>query len=119
VTFVDDRRVSRVRPYLVTSGRSGTTERLRLESQVLSTSDGRAALDHLRYEYHDVVALCVRPHAVAEVAAHLGLHLGVARVLVADLVAMGCLVVTAHTATRGIDEVRFIERVIHGLSARR
>lgn len=82
----------------------------------MSTLEGRAAVDRLVYEHRDVVALCVRPLAVAEVAARLGLHLGVARVLVGDLLAMGYLTVSDRVPWQQ-DQVRIIERVIDGLSA--
>lgn len=86
----------------------------------MSTSEGRSALDRLVYEHRDIVALCVRPLAVAEVAATLRLHLGVARVLVSDLVAMGYLTVSnRHPLLHQHDQIRIIERVIDGLSAKR
>src|SRR5262245_34102785 len=87
-------RVSGVRPYLITGGRARPVDStLHVEAQVLTTWDGRAAVDRLTYEHRDIVTMCVRPAAVAEVAAKLNLHLGVARVIVADLVALGYLVV--------------------------
>jgi hypothetical protein len=55
---------------------------------------------------------------VAEIGARLGLHLGVARVLVGDLVAMGYLTASVGEPTQ-VDHVRIIERVIDGLSAKR
>jgi len=115
---VAEEQVSGVRPYLITGGRSRPVDALRLEAQVLSTWEGRAAIDRLAFEHRDVVALCVRPLAVAEVAARLGLHLGVARVLVGDLVAMGYLTVSSHVPPQH-EHIRIIERVIDGLSAKR
>jgi hypothetical protein len=110
--------VSGVRPYLITGGRARPVNELRVEAQVMSTWEGRAAIDRLVYEHRDVVALCSRPLAVAEVAAKLGLHLGVVRVLVGDLLAMGYLTVSDRVL-RQQDQVRIIERVIDGLSAKR
>jgi hypothetical protein len=115
---VAEEHVSGVRPYLITGGRARPVDALRLEAQVLSTWEGRTAIARLVYEHRDVVALCLRPLAVAEVAAKLGLHLGVARVLVGDLVAMGYLTVSDRDP-RQQDQVRIIERVIDGLSAKR
>jgi len=55
---------------------------------------------------------------VVEVAAKLHLHLGVARVVVGDLVAMGYLTISNRDPLQH-DQVRIIERVIDGLSAKR
>lgn len=110
-------RVSGVRPYLITGGRARPVDStLHVEAQVLTTWDGRAAMDRLTYEHRDIVALCVRPAAVAEVAARLNLHLGVARVIVADLVALGYLVVRQAEIAAN-QQVQIIERVIRGLTA--
>ena len=115
--MVDEPHVSGVRPYLITGGRARPVDTtLRIEAQVLTTWEGRAALDQLSYEHRDVAALCLRPAAVAEVAARLHLHLGVARVVVADLVAMGYLVVR-HPEVAADQQVTIIERVISGLTA--
>jgi hypothetical protein len=109
--------VSGVRPYLLTGGRSRPIDSsLRAEAQVLTSLDGRGALGRLTYEHRDIVALCVQPVAVAEVAAHLSMHLGVARVLVADLVAMGYLTLRNPEAGAHL-QVHIIERVIRGLTA--
>lgn len=115
--MADDPEVSGVRPYLITGGRARPVDStLHVEAQVLTTWDGRAAVDRLTYEHRDIVALCLRPNSVAEVAAHLHLHLGVARVVVADLMALGYLVVRQPEAT-ATNQVQIIERVIRGLTA--
>lgn len=115
--MADDPHVSGVRPYLITGGRARPVDStLQVEAQVLTTWEGRAAVDRLTYEHRDIVALCVRPVAVAEIAARLNLHLGVARVVVADLVALGYLVVR-HPEPGGAQQARIIERVIRGLTA--
>ena len=115
--MADDPRVSGVRPYLITGGRARPIDTtLRMEAQVLTTWEGRTALDALVYEHHDVVALCLRPTAVAEVAARLHLHLGVARIVVADLVALGYLLIR-HPEVAAHQQVQIIERVISGLTA--
>lgn len=105
---------SEVRPYLLTGGRARPDAGLEIEAQVLTTSAGEDALTRYRYEQREIVLLCREPLAVAEVAARLNLHLGVARVLVGDLVACG------HLAARRPDSglhhnAAIIERVIRGL----
>ena len=54
--------------------------------------------------------------SVAEVAAMLGLHIGVARVLVADLAELGYVVVR-RPANHNSQDLGMIERVIRGLEA--
>jgi len=62
-----EEHVSGVRPYLITGGRARPVDALRVEAQVMSTWEGRTALDRLAFEHRDVVALCLRPLAVVEV----------------------------------------------------
>lgn len=87
-----------------------------MEAQVVITPEGEAALPRHLYEKHAILARCRAPVSVAELAATLGLHLGVARVLVGDLVAMGYL--TARRPESGTHrDAAIIERVIRGLQA--
>lgn len=107
---------SDVRPYLLTGGRAQPDTRLEVEAQVLTTTAGVDALERYRYEQREIILLCRAPMAVVEVAARLGLHLAVARVLVGDLV--GCGHLTAHRPGRGLHrDATIIERVIRGLHA--
>jgi hypothetical protein len=106
-----------LRPYLLTSGRvEPTGDELEIEAQVQTTAYGAAAQGQLAFEHRDIVALCVTTMSVAEVAARLELHIGVAKVLVADLAALGCLVVE-RPAPEPADDLDMIERVIRGLEA--
>jgi Protein of unknown function (DUF742) len=108
---------SGLRPYLLTRGRAGPVDgTLEIETQVAATPTGRASLDALVFEQRDIVGMCVTPMAIVEIAARLGLHLGVARVLVDDLVAAGHL--AARRPETGIERsAPIIERVIRGLQA--
>jgi Protein of unknown function (DUF742) len=108
---------ARIPPYLLTGGRARPAdESLELEAQVVATAAGREDLARLHFEPRDIVRLCENPYAVAEVAARLGLHLGVTRILVGDLVLTGHLSVRRpeHDAHLRAD---IIERVIRGLDA--
>ncbi len=107
----------RIPPYLLTGGRvRPADDSLELEAQVMATDAGRDGLAALSFEPHDIVELCERPYAVVEVAARLGLHLGVARVLVGDLVHTGHLGV--YRPDRAVHRrADIIERVIRGLDA--
>jgi Protein of unknown function (DUF742) len=109
--------VPAARPFLLTRGRTRPADsRLEIEAQVLTSEAGEAALERYRYEQRDIVALCRQPMSVAEIAARLGLHLGVTRVLVGDLVAWGHLSVRRPDAAEN-RSVAVIERVIRGLQA--
>lgn len=105
-----------VRPYLITGGRASPIDTsLRIEAQVLTTDDGASSIRMLTYERRDIVDLCRNPHAVAELAAKLNMHLGVARVLVGDLVVLGMLSIRRPETTG--NRTHIIERVIRGLQA--
>jgi len=108
---------SGLRPYLLTRGRVGPVDgTLEIETQVAATPTGRAWLGTLVFEQRDIVWMCDTPMAIVEIAARLGLHLGVARVLVDDLVAAGHLAV--RRPETGIERsAPIIERVIRGLQA--
>ncbi|MFC5911203.1 DUF742 domain-containing protein [Streptacidiphilus monticola] len=113
------RRSLSVRPFLVTAGRVAAdtdAASLPLETQVVATAAGLAALDTLSFEHHDIVAACRRPQSLAELAAMLHLHLNVVRVLSADLRSAAHLTVYAPQAGAHQD-VSVLRRVIDGLRA--
>lgn len=112
-----DPDVSLLRPYLLTSGRTEPIDRdLEIETQVLTSELGAASHASLSFERRDIVALCTKTMSVAEVAAILGLHIGVARVLVADLAALRYVVVRRPTPGLAGDPA-MIERIIRRLEA--
>jgi hypothetical protein len=111
------REASGVRPYLLTGGRVRPVDAsLEIEAQVKTTAAGRCDAERLTFEHRDIVVLCAQPIAIAEVAARLGLHLGVARVLTSDLIEAGYLAVRRPDAGLHQDK-KIIERVIRGLQA--
>ena len=77
-----------VRPFIVTGGRTTPLrDDLRIETLVVAT---RAALSApLRFELLTAVRLCQQPRSVAEIAATLHVPIGVAKVVVGDLMAAG------------------------------
>lgn len=112
-----DTGASLLRPYLQTAGRvEPIDDELEVEAQVVASEYGLNAFARLAFEQRDIVALCSTSMSVAEVAARLTLHIGVARVLVADLAALGCLVVE-RPGPEPADDLDMIERVIRGLEA--
>jgi hypothetical protein len=101
-----------VRPYVLTRGRTRSQYDLSIEtlvSAVPMAANGPAAAEH-----EAVIALCQEPRSVAEVAALLGIPLGVARVLLGDLVAAGAVAVHRTAGVAGPD-LALMERVLAGL----
>ncbi len=81
-----------VRAYTMTGGRTNTeAPHLRFESMVALTEHGAAASDKLTFERKKIAALLERPLSVAEISATISVPIGVARVLVGDLVVDGIL----------------------------
>ena len=105
-----------VRPYLLTGGRVPTSASLEIEAQVVTTELGFTGWGSQPFEARDIVELCRSPLSVAEIATRLGLHLGVVRVLVDDLVGAGHLDVLRPEAGLATD-IETLERVIRGLRA--
>ena len=111
------RTISLLRPYLLASGRSEPIDHtLEVEAQVLTNYFDPDAYRGLTFERRDIVFLCRQTKSVAEIAAILGLHIGVARVLVADLADLGYVTVHRPSA-RLSQDLNIIERVIRGLEA--
>lgn len=109
-----EKSVGGLRPFLLTEGRVASS--IPIEAQVVATEQGRAAARGLRAEHRDIVELCGGPLAVAEVAAHLSLHVGVVRVLVEDLSRDGHLRAYVPDAATATDE-QVLRRLIDGLRA--
>ncbi len=108
----------RVRPYLLTKGRTKSVVDLPLEAQVRTTDQGESAIGAQAPEQRAILELCARPHSVAEISALLDMHLQVARILVGDLVNDG--LVTTNTANPQSNErpdLRLLERVLDGLQS--
>ena len=105
--------------YLLTRGRTRSQgAELPLEAVATVTDAGRERYGSLPRERRDILDLCVRPTSVFEVAAHLQVPLGVARVLVGDLAAAGCLAVHLPRRTDGPPPAEILERLLEGLRGR-
>ena len=111
-----------LRPFLLTAGRvaggsTGSSDPpLPLETQVVATVEGLAALDGLAFERQAIVAACRIPQSLAELAARLHLHLNVVRVIAGDLHSARQLAVYVPQASTAQD-VSVLRRVIDGLRA--
>jgi hypothetical protein len=103
--------------YALTGGRTRSLGRdLPIESMVTTTAEGMRALVGLQFEEREIVLLCRRPQAIAEVAAKVQIPLGSARVLVSDLTASGALAVHLPSSER--PDRAILERLLSGLRAR-
>jgi hypothetical protein len=105
-----------VRPYTWTRGRTRPVQDLAVETLVSTSDEGRDVTAICSAEHAAIAELCADVRSVAEVAALLGLPLGVARVLLADMIDTGLVLV--HRNTSGLDSapnISLMERVLAGL----
>lgn len=102
-----------VRPFMVTAGRTTPLiDGLRIETLVRTTPAALSA--PLRFESERVVRLCQQPHSIAEVGAALRIPVGVARVLVSDLVSAGHASVSRsdELSTAALERIRDLVRAL-------
>lgn len=122
MTFDDPavlRRVDgRVVPvYALTGGRTRSRHGPDMPVETLVTvTSSRRGVGSLQAEYRIAVDLAARPISIIEIGAALGVPVGVARVLVSDLVDTGHLTVHLPPSTGPAPEV--LERLLEGLRAR-
>ncbi len=106
--------------YALTRGRTQSVGGdLPLETLVTATEFGLQWVGSLQVERREIVERSTRPISVAELAAHLHIPLGTARVLVGDLASSGHL--TIHRPHRTIDsrpDRVILERLLDGLRTR-
>ncbi|HEY0501286.1 MAG TPA: DUF742 domain-containing protein [Kutzneria sp.] len=109
----DEAKESFVRPFIVTGGRTMPLhDDLRIETLVVA--DRAALTAPLRFELQTVVRLCQQPRSVAEVAATLHVPLGVAKVVIGDLMAAGHVTVhqPGELAVATIERIRDLVRAL-------
>jgi hypothetical protein len=103
-----------IRPYAITGGRTGTDgETIGLEAQIQASTRASSHLGAYRWEAAKLIELVQVPTALVEVAARLELPIGVTRVLVADLVRDGAVVV--HVPQRTQSFASLLEKVLDGV----
>lgn len=115
----NDAAPSLVRPYALTEGRTLPSIDLPLEAIIATIEDADSnnlAPQDIRAS---IVALCEQRISIAEIAAHLGVPIGVVRVLVADLVVAGSLEIhaTLRSDASRVERRELIERTLSGLRA--
>jgi hypothetical protein len=105
-----------VRPYTWTQGRTRPVQDLALETLVSTSDEGRDLTSICSAEHAAIAALCAEIRSVAEVAALLALPLGVARVLLADMVEAGLVHLHSNATGWGSGpDLALLERVLDGL----
>ncbi len=102
-----------IRPYAMTGGRTGVESDIGLETQIQATARASQHLGAYRWETAKVVELVQAPMALVEVAARMQIPIGVARVLVADLVGDGAVVLHVPAPTQNFASL--LERVLDGV----
>jgi Protein of unknown function (DUF742) len=112
-----DPRGNLVRPYAVTRGRTEPRRNIPIEAVLVAT---QSTVQEARFAGHDkyrIAVLCEpRAQSLAEIAARSRLPLGVARVLVADMVTDGLLSLHSAAPREGFTErMDLLERVLSGL----
>lgn len=112
-----DPRGELVRPFALTHGRAQPVDELALEAVLVTTSQGHQ-LAHLSGHHKQQIAqLCAQPHSLAEISAHLRVPLGVANLLVTEMVDERML--TLHQPSTDDDQpqerIHILERVLEGL----
>ena len=104
--------------YAVTGGRTRAGDHdLPIEAVVTAAAAGRFRTDDLQPEYRAILDLARSPVALVEVAAGLGVPIGVARVLVSDLAEAGHLAVHTPGYADG-PPPQVLARLLDGLRAR-
>jgi hypothetical protein len=102
------------RPYTWTRGRTRPVQDLAVETLVSTSDEGRDLRSICSAEHAAIAELCTDVRSVAEVAALLALPLGVARVLLADMIDTG-LVHMHRTDWGSAADLSLLERVLDGL----
>jgi hypothetical protein len=106
----------RVRPYAITGGRTRAATEVPIEAIVYRTPKGEKAVGSMSMERRQILDLLASPQSAAEISGRLRLPLGVARVVVGDLVDEGFVALNTRSAT-GRPDLRLLERVLDGLQA--
>jgi hypothetical protein len=107
-----------VRPYAVTGGRTRPTNRaLELVALVTTTPHGRLVTPPLDPEQRAISLLCQRVQSIVEISARLNLPIGVARVLVGDMLDAGLVIVHRPAQPTDRPSLALIEKVLDGLQA--
>jgi hypothetical protein len=104
-----------VRPYTRTGGRTKPVHSLELETLLSFSPAWQVDLQTLRADHRAICVACHTPQSTAELAVYLGLPLGAARVLIADVVDLGLVQVHELELVGTRPSMDLLERVHAGL----
>ena len=102
-----------IRPYAITGGRTGAEADIGLEAQIQASTRAHELVGGYRWEAARLVSLVEEPMALIEISARLDVPIGVARVLVSDLVDDGAVVIHIPQASQNFSSL--LERVLDGV----
>lgn len=104
-----------VRAYAMTRGRTQVdAPHLRFESMVQVAAQVTDSVSRLTFERRKIASLCASPVSVAELAAGISVPIGVARVLVGDLIGEGILRLFA-APTNPMHDISLVRELIDGI----
>jgi hypothetical protein len=104
--------------YAMTGGRTRSVYGdLPLEAMVMTTAEGLRVVVDLQFENRSIVLLCRHAISIAEVAARVGIPLGVARVLVSDLTEHNHLAVQVPQSGSERPSRAILDRLLAGLES--
>jgi hypothetical protein len=108
-----------VRQFALTQGRTRSIagKDLPLDTLVLATEVGRSQVGLLAPEQALVIERTRTPIAIAEIAAHLHTHLGVARVIVSDMFAQDLVAISTSDFDTDGPDLGTLERLLDDLQA--
>jgi Protein of unknown function (DUF742) len=113
----DDEPGSVTRPYTITGGRTRPVgdEEIEVETLVWTTSMAVSSPPTMSAHWRSVADMCQEVISVAEVAARLGVPIGVARVLVGDMARAGLVSLQRPRHASDHPDIGLLERVLYGL----
>lgn len=113
-----------VRPYAVTGGRTEPAdgESLDLMAMIVAVGEPPEAGDagngvHLTPEHRRILVVCRKRSTVADIAADVGLPVGVVRVLLADLIKAGAVTVVRQRPAGEQTSNDMLQEILNGLRA--
>ena len=105
-----------VRQFALTQGRARSIgEDLALETLVQVRAVPPDRVERLQPEQSAIMRLCVTPISIAEISAHMKVHLGIARVLVSDMFAHDYVAVTTNPSGAEGPDLMTLERLLDDL----
>lgn len=113
----DEEPGSVYRPYTITRGRTrpASNEEIEFETLVWTSAIAEFSMGTASVHWRAVAELCRQVVSLAEVAARMGLPIGVARVLIGDMAEAGLVRLQRPAQADRGSEVALLERVLYGL----